>query len=363
MPLPVGSGLLARALRGVTHYRVATMVAFCAIYGAMLAGDPISGGAPRSLAMYLSGVTSAATHFVPIFLAVVVVAEFAPRPLLQRALVLGVAVALGVVLGDVAASCARLLLGEWSTAARQHGALLLPLAFTGWLGLAIYLLHERDQAVAQSLHEEAERKLDLERQASEARLQVLQSQIEPHFLFNSLAHVRRLYRTNPGAGRAMMGHLSRYMIAALPTMREEAIALGRDLDLAAAYLNVQQVRMGARLEFEIDVPANLRQALVPPMTITTLVENAVKHGLSPLPLGGHVRIDARPDAGMLRIRISDTGRGFRESLGSGVGLANIRARLASLYGSAGKLALSRNTPQGVTATIVIPTGLAPAASG
>lgn len=357
-----GSGLLTRGLRGVTYSRVGAMIAFCAIYGAMLAGDPKTGGAPRSLTMYLSGVMSAATHFLPIFLAVIVAAEFAPRPLLQRALVLGAAVALGVGLGDWAALGARLLLGEWSVAPGQHGALLLPLAFTGWLGLAIYLLHERDQAAAQSLHDEAERKLDLERQASEARLQVLQSQIEPHFLFNSLAHVRRLYRTNPDAGRAMMGHLSRYMIAALPAMREGAIALGRDLDLAIAYLNVQQVRMGARLEFEIDVPSDLRQAPIPPMTITTLVENAVKHGLSPLPLGGTVRIDARPDSDTLRIRISDTGRGFRESQGSGVGLANVRARLAALYGTAGQLALSRNTPQGVTATVVIPTGLAPATS-
>ena len=362
MYTPHGSGLLARALRGVTYHRVGMMIAFCAIYGAGLAGDPKTGGAPRSVTMYLSGVVFAATHFLPIFFAVIVAAEFAPRPLLQRVLVLGAAVALGVGLGSWASQGVRLLLGEWSIAAGRHGALLLPLAIIGWVGLAIYLLQERDEAAAQLLHDEAERKLDLERQASEARLQVLESQIEPHFLFNSLAHVRRLYRTNPDAGRAMMGDLSRYMIAALPAMQEKAIALGRDLELAIAYLNVQQVRMGARLEFEIDVPSELRQARIPPMTITTLVENAVKHGLSPLPLGGTVRIDARPESGMLRIRISDTGRGFHESQGSGVGLANVRGRLATLYGTSGQLALSRNMPQGVTATIVIPAGPAPATS-
>src|SRR5687767_200531 len=117
MHTPGGSGLLVRALRGVTYNRVVTLIAFCAIYGALLGGDPKTGGAPRSLTMYLSGVMSAAAHFLPIFLAVIVAAEFAPRPLLRRALVLGAAVALGVGLGDWAASGARLLLGEWSVAA------------------------------------------------------------------------------------------------------------------------------------------------------------------------------------------------------------------------------------------------------
>jgi LytS/YehU family sensor histidine kinase len=185
-------------------------------------------------------------------------------------------------------------------------------------------------------------------------LQVLQSQIEPHFLFNSLAHVRRLYQTDPRTGRAMLRHLSRYLGATQSAMRENSIALGQELALAEAYLSIQQTRMNPRLAFEIDVPAELRDARVPPMMVTTLVENAVKHGLSALPEGGAIDIGARLDGHKLHIWVSDTGQGFQTSLGAGVGLSNIRARLALLYGAAAQLSLTENTPHGVRATIAMP---------
>ena len=348
---------IARCVQGVTWSRVGAMIVFCAVYGGMLSGNPKTGGAPQTAAAYLTGFVAAATHFFPVFLAVIMTAGFAPKRPLPRAVVLGLAVAFGVALGYLATLGVReALVGwmGWAIEPRRHNVSALTLVVMGWVGVAIYLLQERDQAAAQALHDEAEHQLDLARQMSEAQLQVLQSQIEPHFLFNSLAHVRRLYLIDPQAGRAMMRHLSSYMFAALPAMREKAIALGQDLDLAIAYLNVQQVRMGARLGFEIDVPMELRQTPVPPMMITTLVENAIKHGLSPLPRGGTVRIDARPDGDTLRIQVADTGQGFQASEGAGVGLANVRARLAILYGTAGQLALSRNTPCGVAATIVVP---------
>jgi LytS/YehU family sensor histidine kinase len=199
--------------------------------------------------------------------------------------------------------------------------------------------------------------LDLGRQMSEAQLQVLQSQIEPHFLFNSLAHVRRLYQTDPRAGRAMMQHLSRYLSAAQPALQQTSIGLGQDLELAVADLSIQKIRMGPRLAFEIDVPGEATEARVPPMMIATLVENAIKHGLSPLPEGGIVHIGAQLNGPTLSIRVSDTGQGFRTNLGSGVGLANIRARLRMLYGTAAELSLHQNTPRGVTAAIVLPARL------
>ena len=119
--------------------------------------------------------------------------------------------------------------------------------------------------------------------------------------------------------------------------------------------------MGSRLAFEIDVPAKLRGAPVPPMMLTTLVENAIKHGLSPLLEGGIVRIGAHLDGDALTIHVADTGQGFQANLGVGVGLANIRARLAMLYGAAAQLSLSQNLPRGVTATIVVPMRFANAA--
>ena len=150
------------------------------------------------------------------------------------------------------------------------------------------------------------------------------------------------------------GAAASYLGAAQPAIRERGITLGHDLELAVAYLNIQRIRMGSRLAFEIDVPDALRATIVPPMMLTTLIENAIKHGLSPLPEGGLVRIAAYADAGFVRIAVSDTGQGFQANLGSGVGLANVRARLAILYAAAANLSLSQGTPRGITATVVVP---------
>jgi LytS/YehU family sensor histidine kinase len=252
-------------------------------------------------------------------------------------------------------------MANWHSEKLQHVGTPLALLLMGWLGLAIYLLQERNQAAEQALQDEQERRLELGRQMSEAQLQVLQSQIEPHFLFNSLAHVRRLYQTNARAGRTMLRNLSRYLSATQQAMRENDIALGQDLELAITYLMIQQIRMGSRLAFEIDVPVEMREARLPPMTVTTLVENAIKHGLSPLLEGGIVRIGAHRDGHALIIDVVDTGQGFQANLGVGVGLANVRARLAMLYGAAAQLSLSQNVPRGVTATIVVPARFAHAA--
>ena len=327
-------------------------MAFCAIYGAMLGINPKTGGAPPSVAAYLTGVGAALTYFFPVFLVVMLTTNFAPKRPVARAVVLGLAALVGIAIGCYLMAGALGLLIGWHFV--PHSASPVALVLTGWLGLAIYMLQEHDQTAAQALHDELEYQANLERQMAEARLQVLQSQIEPHFLFNSLAHVRHLYRTQPTAGREMTRHLTRYLSAALPALRETGIGLGRDLELAITYLNIQQIRMGPRLAFEIDIAEEAREARVPPMMITTLVENAIKHGLSALPEGGIVRITARATGHLLRIQVSDTGQGFQANLGTGVGLANIRARLAILHGTAAELLLCQNTPRGVTVTIVIP---------
>lgn len=188
----------------------------------------------------------------------------------------------------------------------------------------------------------------------EARLRMLQAQIEPHFLFNTLANVRRLYRTDPAAGEAMLGNLLRYLAVALPQMRATTSTLAGEAALAESFLEIQRTRMGTRLAFEFDIPAALRDAALPPMMLLTLVENAIKHGLAPLPEGGAVRIGAVAEGAQLVLRVADTGRGFVQSSGGGTGLANIRARLASMYGAGARLALAVNTPRGVIATIALP---------
>jgi sensor histidine kinase YesM len=320
-----------------------------------------TGGIPQSWAAYLTGFAAALALFFTAFLTVIVAANFAPDRPVPRAIVLGLAVAGGLMLGYWVMSGTQEAMANWHSEKLQHVGTPLPLLLIGWLGLAIYLFQEREQAAHQALQDEQERRLELDRQMSEAQLQVLQSQIEPHFLFNSLAHVRRLYQTDARAGRAMLQHLSRYLSATQQAMRGNDIALGQDLELAIAYLTIQQIRMGSRLAFEIDVSAEVREARVPPMTVTTLVENAIKHGLSPLLEGGIIRIGAHRDGDALTINIVDTGQGFQANLGVGVGLANVRARLAMLYGAAAQLSFSQNLPRGVTATIVVPMRFARAA--
>jgi len=213
---------------------------------------------------------------------------------------------------------------------------------------------EREQNLQRSLHEETQRQLNIERQVSAAPLQVLQSQVEPHFLFNTLAHVRRLYATSPSAARTMMRDLVQLLGAVASALRSDGIELGEDVKLAVAYLNLQKVRMGTRLTFDVNVEPEASDASVPPMMMTALVENAIKHGLTALPEGGTIRISAVAHGELVAVKVSDNGVGLQNIFGTGVGLANTRARLAILYGPAARLTLVRNTPSGVTVTIDIP---------
>jgi sensor histidine kinase YesM len=222
----------------------------------------------------------------------------------------------------------------------------------------LYVTHADD--VERSLETEALRVLDLERGLDEARLQAMQAQIEPHFLFNTLANVRRLYQVDRGAARTMLRQFSLMLERSLPDIRDERSTLGREVALALAYLGVQKIRMGDRLAFATDIPPPLRDAALPPMMLSTLVENSIKHGLAPLRGGGRVTIAADADRGTLRVRVVDTGCGLSESAGSGVGLANIQTRLAASYGAEGALSLEPNAKGGITATLELPLRIEPA---
>jgi len=190
--------------------------------------------------------------------------------------------------------------------------------------------------------------------ALEARLTVLQAQIEPHFLFNTLANVRRLCELDPVQGRRMLGSLLDYLRAALPAMRRSATALTQEFELVRAYLTVLQHRMGERLRFKIELSETLANASIPPLILPTLVENAIRHGLAPLREGGTITLSAAEQGGQIVITVADDGAGFRAASGSGVGLANTRARLSALFGSAASLNLRSNEPRGVIAEVRLP---------
>lgn len=193
---------------------------------------------------------------------------------------------------------------------------------------------------------------------AQARLQLLQAQVEPHFLFNSLANLRRLVRTDAGAAQAMLADLLRYLQEALPRLRDERCTLASETELVRAYLAVHRVRMGQRLQVVIDVPEALGAAELPSMALLTLVENAIKHGLQPTVAGGTItlraELQAPGGARELVLSVADTGQGMGSGAGHGTGLANLRARLRALHGPAATLALHVNEPSGVVATIRLP---------
>jgi signal transduction histidine kinase len=190
---------------------------------------------------------------------------------------------------------------------------------------------------------------------SEQQLALLQAQIEPHFLFNVLGNVRRLYRTRPQAGADAITSLMRYLRTALPQLRSSSGCLGDEIELVRSYLDLFQVRMGARLTFSIEAEPTLREAEFPPMLLVTLVENAIRHGLEPAG-GGHVMVHAQRRRNMLDVAVLDDGAGFgaAASSGTGVGLANVRRQLAARYRNQARLTLEAREPRGASATISIP---------
>jgi sensor histidine kinase YesM len=194
------------------------------------------------------------------------------------------------------------------------------------------------------------------REETERQLQLLQAQLEPHFLFNTLANVRRLYRTDPDAGTRAIDSLLTYLRAALPELRRDTARLNSELELVRSYLELFRLRMGRRLTYSIAADPALLDAEFPPMLLVTLVENAIKHGIEPTRDGGHVAVSAQAQGTTLEVRVSDNGVGFggAASSGTGLGLANVQRQLATRYGSKARLDLVSGAPQGVMASIALP---------
>ena len=206
------------------------------------------------------------------------------------------------------------------------------------------------------IQEEKIKRLTSETKAAEANLKLLQAQIEPHFLFNTLSNVLSLLDTDPEKGKSMLVDFIQYLRASLSKIREEKATLGQEMEMIRAYLNIFKVRMGDRLNYKIDLPEKLKTNSFPPMLIQPLVENAIKHGLEPKIDGGNILISGEEKNGILRLEVADTGDGFKGEKNFGMGLSNIRARLQSLYGNSGRLILKENEPSGLKATIEVPHG-------
>jgi hypothetical protein len=211
------------------------------------------------------------------------------------------------------------------------------------------------EAAAAQAHHVAEEE-SLKRQVIEARMAAMQAQVEPHFLFNTLASIDHLIETDPPRASLMQKNLIALLRASMPAMRDRATSLGRELDVVRPYLEILKVRMGERLQAQVNVPEGLYSADFPPMMLQSLVENAIKHGLEPKAEGGALTVSAEVVHGKLAVTVADTGVGFARAAtaGTGMGLQNIRERLKLIYGDAGELRIAENTPSGTRVIIVVP---------
>jgi hypothetical protein len=196
----------------------------------------------------------------------------------------------------------------------------------------------------------------LKRQLAEARMAAMQAQVEPHFLFNTLASIDHLIETDPPRASQMQKNLIALLRASMPAMRDRATSLGRELEVVRPYLEILRVRMGERLQAQVSVPEGLYSADFPPMMLQSLVENAIKHGLEPKAEGGALTVAAQVVHGKLEVSVADTGVGFARAAtaGTGMGLQNIRERLKLIYGAAAELRIAENAPSGTRVSIVIP---------
>ena len=217
------------------------------------------------------------------------------------------------------------------------------------------LYRERDaQARAQALQFELERST-LERQALDARLATLRAQIEPHFLFNTLANVQALVESGSPRAGPVLQSLIAYLRAAMPQLAGADETLGAEATRVRADLELMHLRMPDRLAFEVQVADALAAERFPSMGLLTLVENAIRHGIDPGEQGGRIEVGARRDAasGELRIWVADTGVGMDAAAAPGTGLANLRERLDAFFAGRARLEMSENVPGGVRAEIVI----------
>ena len=194
-----------------------------------------------------------------------------------------------------------------------------------------------------------------EKELTVAKLSLLHAQVEPHFLYNTLASAQYLTRSDPARADEMLGNLITYLRHSLPRTEDSLSTLGEELERARAYLEILKIRMGPRLALQIEVPEALKAIPLPSMMLQTLVENAIKHGLEPKSGGGTVWIIARQVDDALAVTVADDGQGFNvQSSGTGIGLKNVRERLRLAYGNAASFNIVANFPNGVAATINVP---------
>jgi hypothetical protein len=269
--------------------------------------------------------------------------------------------ALAIILGAAAAEAALSAIdpqGARNGANALAGRIIAWVLVTGGITTTLALWRRSETNKALNHATELER-LRTEGLLDRLRTEALQRQIEPHFLFNTLATIRRLHSSEPERGRLLLSRFLAFLQGSIAAGQAGRTELGDELAVASAYLDVCAIRMDGALRWSIDVPEALLHVPFPRFGLTTLVENAVKHGIAPLRSGGTITISGQTDGERLTLCVADDGRGFAGTHGSGTGLANIREQLQLGYGSAASLTLASNAPRGVKAVIRVPAEIPP----
>jgi sensor histidine kinase YesM len=223
--------------------------------------------------------------------------------------------------------------------------------------LVLIVLARRKQLQLRNAELEREAiEANLARQLADARLRLMQAQVEPHFLFNTLASVQHLAEPHSPDAANLTRELITFLRAGLGGLRDETTTLKREFEMAAAYLAIMQTRMGKRLTFTLDLPADIVNVAVPPAMLISLVENAIKHGVEPATDGGSIHVFAKKDNHMIQFGVRDTGLGMTNMLAAnaadgGLGLANVRERLQAIFGDDAQLTIEESQPRGVSAVI------------
>ncbi|MBT9595044.1 MAG: histidine kinase [Vitreoscilla sp.] len=279
------------------------------------------------------------------------------QPMARWSLTGVVAIPTGFIVGH---QFAFLVLGEPLRMVGYMSVSLIPVVFTllvGGVGLHYYATREQ-------LAKEAAARSEAQRLAVDAQLRLLRAQLEPHMLFNTLANLRSLVREDVDRAESMIDQLIVYLRSALAASQTESVALSSEFAQLRAYLDIMALRMGPRLSFRLELPADLEATQVPPMLLQPLVENAIKHGLEPKVGPGNIEVVARATPAGVEIRINDSGLGLpadeedqpaARSADASYGLQHVRDRLQAVYGPAARLRLERCHPTGVSALVFIPT--------
>jgi hypothetical protein len=257
-----------------------------------------------------------------------------------------IAVPGGYVIGS---SLAYTLLGEPLPILQPEPRRIVALAATALAGVLLVYV----DAMRHRIHNEAAARMDAQRLAAESELRLLRAQLEPHMLFNTLANLRSLVDVDPKLAQSMIDKIITYLRGTLAASREESVPLRQEFAQLTAYLEIMALRMGQRMTYRLELPAELEGFAVPPMLLQPLVENAIKHGIEPKVGSSTLEVRAAREGSAVVVTITDTGRGFESEAeaGSGYGVEHVRERLRAFYGPAAQLTLTANQPVGARAIV------------